>query len=540
MKVGSVLAAALLLLLAGCSVGGDKTAAGNSAETSDEQVLRWGIVGEENLDDIPWEVLTDLPIETPWNLFDPLVKVDDDLEAVPHVAERWEWSDDGRTLTFYLRLDGRWTNDDPLTAHDYVYGWHHTLLELQGEREGSGIFSSIVGADDYAACDPKKRHDCEDLWDAVGVRAVDDYTLEVELAEPQPWFPELVGGYSCVCFGALHRPTVERFGDDWAEPEHIVTSGPFKLAEWEHGTSLVLVKNEDWWDADRVLLDRVEIRLFRTHEQAARALRSGAIDVTDAQVDSKEHRAVYPYLSTWFVGLRVDDVPDPRQRRAMALALDRRTIVEKQPAAGARPATSLTTDGIPGFGRLTPGFLHAEARLDSARQLLAAVPEPRLNLKLWTHDVPQWRALAAEVRSAWRRLGIESTVRSLPSDELIDLLEKGELDDAFLMGWGYDAPDPANLLDVVFRCGSIWNFTGYCDPAFDQVLDRAAREPDPSERLDLYAQAEAMLTGADGAMPAIPLSWGSRSMLERPHVRETFELNHAAQVDLTKVRVAGG
>ena len=540
MRVVLGLAATALcaLLLAGCGGGDEAAPAGG-------QVLRWGVglpPKAEDPESTAWDILSSVQINVPWNLFDPLVKVDDDLRAVPNVAERWKWSDGGLTLTFHLRRDGRWTNGDPLTAHDYVFGWRYHMDE-EPPGSGGGVFGGIAGAAAYVDCDRKER-DCASLWDDVGVRALDDHTLEVRLVEPQPWFPELLGGYSCICFGPLHRGTVERFGADWAEPQNIVTSGPFEVAAWRHGEVLELVKNEGWRDADEVELDRIEVRFFpstrRGAEAAAQALEVGELDVagTDGATTS-EHVVAYPFLQTEYVALDVEDIPDVRQRRAMALALDRRTIAEEVREGLSRPATSMTADGVPGFGRIASDFLRPEPQLERARGLMAAVREPRRSIELWVVDDPVRLEEAAEVRASWRRIGIEATIRSLPWEEFLDLAFERKLDDAHVIGWVYEAPYPAYLLDN-WRCGNGLNLTGWCDPAYDRLLDRAAATTDGEARLDLYARAEAMLTGPQGAMPVIPIVWGSRVMLERPAVRSTFDLNKAALVDLTRVRVERG
>lgn len=139
---------ALMLVVPGCSGG---SSGGNAAESTGEQVLRWGAGLNVDEDASAWDILASLSIDAPWNVFDPLVKVDDDLRAIPHVAERWKWSDDGRTLTFHLRRDGRWTNGDPLTANDYVFGWRYSLEE-DAPDVGAGIFAGIVGAEAYVEC----------------------------------------------------------------------------------------------------------------------------------------------------------------------------------------------------------------------------------------------------------------------------------------------------------------------------------------------------------------------------------------------------
>ena len=520
------IAALLILLVSAC---GER--ASDGGKRADGQVLRWAI-GPEDEDEKPENVLANLPINVAWNLFDPLLKVDDDLSPVPSVAERWEWSDGGRTITFHLRTDGRWTNGDPLTAHDYVNGWRYNLAEL---RPGPPlVFRGIIGAEAYTMCDPNKK-DCEALWEGVGVKALDDSTLEVRLAEPQPWFPSLVGGRNCLCFSPIHAKTVERYGEDWAKPEHIVTSGPFKLVEWKRGESMTLAKDVRWRDAATVALERVEVRFLRDDETAA-ALEAGEIDVAFAAAGLTTDTTVYPQLLTEYVGLDVDDIPDARQRRAMALVVDRRTIANKVYDGTYRPATSLTADGAPDFERIGSHFLQVDSGLAEARRLMSEAAAPRRAITLWLADVPEWRAAAAELRVAWSRLGIETTIKAIPEwEEYWRLADGGQLGDAFLSGWGYDFPHPVDFLDV-WRCGSLSNHTGFCDRAYDRLLERAAREADEDVRLDLYAEAEAFLTGATGAMPGIPIAWGGLPMVERSSVRETFVVNPAGQIDLTRVR----
>jgi oligopeptide transport system substrate-binding protein len=136
---------------------------------------------------------------------DPLVKLGDDLAPVPSLAESWDVSKDGKTVTFHLRSDGKWTNGDPVTAQDFEYSWKRTISpELAADYAYQ--FYGIVGAADYNAC----QKNCDALADKVGVKALDDSTLEVELTTPQPWFVQQVSHTS---FLAVHPATVEQYGD---------------------------------------------------------------------------------------------------------------------------------------------------------------------------------------------------------------------------------------------------------------------------------------------------------------------------------------
>ena len=158
-------------------------------------------------------------------LMDPLVKLNPDtLEPEASAAESWEV--DGSTVTFNLREDATWTNGDPVTAQDYVYSWKRTLSPELAADYAYQLYG-VKGAAEYNGCEA----DCEALADAVGVTAVDDYTLQVELTSEQPWFLGQVSHHS---FLPVHQATVEEFGDNWTDPENIVTNGPFMLESWDH------------------------------------------------------------------------------------------------------------------------------------------------------------------------------------------------------------------------------------------------------------------------------------------------------------------
>ncbi len=518
-------------VLSGCS--GDET-----AKLAAQQIFRMGVVqpGDYSPDDLVHGVHGRL-LTAAWNVFDPLVKVDRELRPIPAMAEGWEVSADGLTVTFHLRRDGRWTNGDPLTAGDYAFGMKHNFFPSEESGGPYPSLTGIVGMEAYTQCDVRQRRDCMTLWDDVGVTALDDHTLEVRLELPDPFFVATIGGVNCSCFVALHEQTVERYGAEWAEPEHIVTSGPFTIAERDD-ESVTVVKNENWRDADSVTLERIEIRYFRDEGGADRALDRGEIDINVSPgIDvAPELLSNYPKLTTRWITLLQRDIPDPRQRRAMALALDRRALVGNEPG---RPATSLTTERVPGFERIASDFLRQESQVDQARVLLAAAEDLRSNVTLWIPDASEARATAAYVKESWSALGIETSVKAVPVDQYWELAAEGRLEDAYLGGWEYEYPDPGYLLEL-FQCDHPYKATAFCDPIYDRVLGRASQEADEGARLGLYAEAEALLTGPDGAMSLVPYVWPDNVVAERRSVRETFELNAAGQVDFTKVQIAAG
>ena len=237
----ALLISSFALVAAGC--GGDEESAGSTtaeggAEAA-EQVftVNWGSE-PPSLD--PGLASDTTSANILLNIMDPLVELDEDLNPVPAAAESFETSEDGKTVTFVLRDDLKWTTGDPVTAGDFEYAWKRTVSPELG-ADYAYQFYGIEGAQEYNSCDPKK-DDCAALADKMGVKAVDDKTLEVTLTSPQPWFTAQVAHHS---FLAVNKAAVDKFGDKWTEPANIVTNGPFKLDSWEHNSSIDLVKDDE-------------------------------------------------------------------------------------------------------------------------------------------------------------------------------------------------------------------------------------------------------------------------------------------------------
>ena len=249
------LVAVLTLGAAGCggddddeAAGGDTGATG-TGEPAAEQTLRiaWG-AEPPSLD--PGKATDTTSSNVILAIMDPLVRLNPDtLEPVPSAADSWDVAG-GNVVTFHLNEDAKWTNGDPVTAQDYVYSWKRTLSPELAADYAYQLYG-IKGAAEYNGCEKN----CDALADKVAVTAVDDYTLQVELTSPQPWFLGQVSHHS---FLPVHQATVEEFGDNWTDPENIVTDGPFMLESWDHEAEIDLVKNPDYRDAENVTLERIE------------------------------------------------------------------------------------------------------------------------------------------------------------------------------------------------------------------------------------------------------------------------------------------
>ena len=224
----ALLVASFALVAAGCG-GDDESSSGTGATTGEGGTAAANQVITVNWGTEPPSLDPGLATDTTssnilLNIMDPLVKLGEDLKPVGSAAESFKTSDDGKTVTYVLRDDLKWTNGDPVTAQDFEYSWKRTVSPELG-ADYAYQFYGIVGAQEYNSCDPKKDN-CDALADKMGVNAVDDKTLEVKLTSPQPWFIQQSAHTS---FLAVTQKTVEKFGDKWTEPANIVTNGPFKL-----------------------------------------------------------------------------------------------------------------------------------------------------------------------------------------------------------------------------------------------------------------------------------------------------------------------
>jgi oligopeptide transport system substrate-binding protein len=550
MKRMSLLAllALAVLLAAGC--GGDDDGGGDAAGTGTTATDSEGGLAAEQVITVNWGaeppsldpgLATDVTSSgIVLSIMDPLVSLGDDLEPVAQLAESWETSEDGLTVTFHLRDDGRWTNGDPVTAEDFEWSWKRTISpELAADYAYQ--FYGIKGAAEYNGCEKS----CAALRDEVGVEAVDDQTLQVTLTTPQPWFVQQVAHHS---FLAVHRPTVELHGEKWTEAANIVSNGPFMLESWEHNASIDIVKNPDWRNADDVALTRVNGRMITDGVTAVQAFEAGEVDALLSglppeeipRLKETEDYQQYPGLGTYYYGFNVENIKDPNQRRAMALAINRREIIDNIAQADQLPAQGFTPQGMPGFDTINPesAWLPENGDLEQAKQLMEQVENPKRDIDILLNDSPGHREIAVAIQAAWSELGLDVSIRQQEWAQFLEFIgpPPDPSVDVYRSGWIGDYVDAINFLEL-WTCDSGNNNSNYCDPAYDELLEQARQTQDDEERYELYGQLEELLFGEDGALPLAPIYWYTYVNLERPAIQDTFNTNLLSQTDLTKVEV---
>ena len=474
------------------------------------------------------------------NIMDPLVRLNEDLEPEAALAESWDVSEDGTTVTFHLRDDGKWTNGDPVTAADFEYAWKRILDPELAAGYAYQLYG-IVGATEYNSCEK----DCDALQDKVAVKAVSDRTFEVTLTSPQPWF---IAQSAHTSFLPVHRATVEKFDTKWTEPENIVTNGPYRLTGWKHDETITLTKWDDWRDADAVSVGQFNGKIIKDATTALAGFEAGELDacmetacIPPGEVDRLKGGDAYvesPGLATEYLGFNLKGVPDVNQRRALALALDRTSIVENVTKQGEEPATSFTPKGMPGFETIAQDFLPTAADLEAAKEHLAKATAPKKSLSfVFISDSPVGKDIATAVQAMWQELGIKTTLRGMEFQQFLEMLgppiEKSV--DVYQVGWVGDYVDDINFLEL-FTCKSGNNPTGYCETDYDALIAKARQTPDDDARHAIYAEAEAMLTGPEGALPVIPTHWATFPTIRKPGI-EGWKPNLLDQYDFTKVTV---
>jgi len=434
------------------------------------------------------------------------------LQPVPAAAERWAISPDGRTYTFHLRK-ARWSNGAVVTASDFAYAWRRAL-KPQTAAEYAYMLFCIEGARAYNAGE----HGNDD---AIGIRVIDDLTLEVRLEHPLAYFLELT---AFATYYPIHPETFKQHGDRWTRPEHMVSNGPFTLAAWRQQQDVVLKKNPHYWDADRVRLDEIRVLPIDDAETALKQYRNGEAlwvrSIPAAKAAAAESLPGFRYApeyGTYFYRFNVTRPPldDPRVRKALALAIDRDSICRYLLRGGQRPARSFVPPILPPYEPVQ-GPAYGPER---ARELLAEAGFPGgkglRKLRILYNTSESHKLIAEAVQHMWRtELGVRIELLNQEWKVYLDSMSHLEYDVA-RSSWIGDYGDPNTFLDM-FVTGGGNNRTGWSHPRYDALIAQAAREPDPARRRQLLQHAERILIADE--MPIVPIYFYVNTYLVHPTV----------------------
>ena len=459
-------------------------------------------------------------------LFEGLTRFDPKTgRSIPGWAERWDTSPDGRRYTFHLRTNAAFSTGEPITAEDFVWSWRHAVDPRTG-ADYSGFFFYVKGGRDLV-------NGVSTNLTTLGIRAKDPHTVEVELENPTPFFTDLC---AMRIMAVVPRWTIEQLGDQWVRADPLPCSGAFQLLSWRPNDRIRAAKNPRYWDADRVRLERVDFLSSESPVAALNLFLSGAVDVLiDRNVIPIELNDVllnhpsfhrFNYLGTYFLRFNVTRKPfdDVRVRQAISLVVDKRRIVERITRMGEPPTSTATPPGTggyqppPGLGEATYSTTneteHAEAmakNIAQAKQLLAEAGYPDgKGFPGFTYmfngggggGARMHEQIAVEFQAMLRdHLGIRVELR--PVEWKTYLSDMSQLNFEMIRGsWIGDYQDPTTFLDC-FLSDSGNNRTGWRNPAYDELLARAAAATNSVQRFELLRQAETLLTRDE--VPILPV-----------------------------------
>jgi len=465
-------------------------------------------------------------------LFEGLVDLEPaTLQPIPGTAERWTVSPDGTVYTFHLRRDARWSNGDPVTAQDFLYAWERILTPALASEYAS-MLHCVVNARAFNTGEIKD-------FSKVGMKALDDYTIEVHLEQPTPYFLSLHIHYT---WYPVPRKMIEARGGmtardtKWTQPGNMVSNGAFKLAQWEPDKIIRVEKNPYYWNANAVRLQAISFYPIKDTMTEDRTFRTGGLHLTEnvplpkIEIYQKEkypYLNIDPYLGTYYYRLNTTKPPfdDARVRRAFALSLDRDTLVGQVIKAGRRPAFHYVPPDTAGY------TCNARVPYDveQARRLLAEAGYPEGNgfpqVELLYNTSDDHKRIAEAVQQMWKEaLGVEMQLLNQDWKVYLDSMNTLNYDIA-RSGWIGDYSDPYNFLEC-FLSGNGNNRTGYASDQYDRLVRKGASILHKEGRLATYQQAEALLLQD---APIIPIYFYTRPYLKSPDVRN-WQPNHLGYI----------
>ena len=575
-RPGSLKVLAVLLigsqLLTGCATTAADSEFFGKVEPPEGQVLRY-ISGSEP-ESLDPHVGTGQPEARVYMaLFEGLVSYHPKtMGPIPGIAETWDVNADSSEFTFHLRNNARWSNGEPITAHDFVYSFGRALNPDFASRS-SYMAAHIVNAQGYNergvfARDPqtgayllKKDSDLRLILpgdepsrqkeiegnpemagkefvpikaEDLGIEALDDHTLRIKLIQPAPFF---VGMMAHQFFMAVPRKAIEQHGILWTQPENIVTSGPFTLKEWAPYNRIVVVRDPMYWDAATVKLD--EIRFYPLDESTTmmNLYKAGEVDATynhtvpvswlpvirgmKDYMDAPEVTIEYYTINT-----TKPPMDDRRVRRAFNMAIDKVALARYRVVA--KPLTAFTPEGIfPGY----PQPRGDEFNVEQARALLAEAgfrdasgkydpaKFPAQNVEILYNTAESNRQVSEFIQAQWKQnLGVTVPLRNMEFRTYLVARSNKEYKGFARAGWVGDYMDPYTFLDL-FSTPTGNNASGWWDPEYVRMLEEANRMLDPQKRYELLAKAEAFLLDVQ---PVIPLLTQATNWIKKPYVKGLY------------------
>ena len=439
------------------------------------------------------------------DLFTGLFTDSPEATPIPALAQSYSVSPDGLTWTFRLK-PSTWSDGRPVTANDFVFAYRRIL-----EPATASGYAYLL----YLIRNGQAVNEAKAAPETLGVRALDDLTLELRLEHPAPYLPALLKHQS---FFPVPAHTVKAHGDAWTRPENFVGNGAFRLVDWKLGDHIRVVKNPAFYDPASVCVDQIDYFPTPDSVMAERRVARGELDLNTNFQSSRVQRLrdtlpgyvrAYPALATSYIALNTEGVPafrDIRVRRALSMAVDRDFITAKLMRAGQKPAYSFVPPATAGHGegvRLKWADMPFSERQVVARQLLAEAgygPKRPLSVEIKVINSPDNLLLSQAVAADWTALGLK--VSTVQNEGQIAFAAYRQKDfQVGMMNWYADFNDPLTFLGLFRSDTGQQNYSAYANPRYDALLDRADLEPDAQKRGRILAEAEQLLLDEEGILP---------------------------------------
>ncbi len=503
-----------------------------SKETTAKQEFRFNLATEPpSLDPSLAQDVTSMTILNA--TFEGLTSTDANSKVIPGVAEKWDISPDGKKYTFTLRQNAKWSNGDPVTAHDFEFAWKRVLnpnlpqtspynYQLYYIKNGEAYFT-------------KKIKDSNQ----IGVKATGDYTLEVELENPAPYFLDLT---AFATYYPVHKSAKDN--PAWAnEANTIISNGPFKISSWAHSSQIELVPNEHYHKRDEIKLTKVTAVMLEDTNAVLNMYETNALDyigppfnggIPSEQIPilkqtKKDELVIKPQASTYYYlfNNKVKPFDNKKVRKALSMALNRQLLTEKITLGDQKPAFAMVPPGInianEEFRSQVDGNYFKEDIAEAQKLLAEGLKEsgldkmPAFTMKYNTNDLH--KKVAQAVADMWKQnLNIDVKLQNVEWTVFLD--QRTALDyEVARAGWNPDYNDPMTFLDL-YTTGSGNNDLGFNNKKYDDLIKAAMKEVDLAKRQDLLASAEKVLIEEEMAL--LPIYYYTSITLIKPNFKNIY------------------
>ncbi|MDO5036994.1 MAG: peptide ABC transporter substrate-binding protein [Tissierellia bacterium] len=514
----------------GAANNGGNEAAETTSDSGDKKILRTNNSSEPGSLDPALATGT----HESWILehtFQGLMQYNDAGEIVEGAAESYEISEDGLTYTFTLKDGLTWSNGDPVVAGDFEYAWKRVCDPDLAADYSYQIADYVVGGQEAL--------DGEGSLDDIGVKALDDKTLEVQLKSATPYFLGLTAFYTLYPVPS----EIVKENPDWAKDPNtteLVSNGAFKVTKWDHNDKIVLEKNENYLYADEVKLDGIELDIIEDQNTAYSKYQAGEYDllvspptavIAEGLAQENEELIIGDDIGTYYFEFNTEKQPfnNAKVRQAFSMALNRKVIVENVTQGGQPVATGMVPYGL--LDDTGADFAESQGELikedlEGAKALLEeGLAEENMTIDdlqkvvLSYNTDENHRKIAEAVQEMWKQgLGVEIGLENMEFQVLLDNRSEGNFNIA-RAGWMGDYADPNTMLDI-FMSKNPHNDSRYANEEFDALMAKAKSSSDPKERMDAMKEAEKILMED---LPIIPVYFYNQARLEKPYLTGVYK-----------------